>query len=165
MGAPEEMGVFMEKCGGCGDCVLHLTGGICPMARCAKSLMNGPCGGSQNGKCEISAETPCAWDQIYHSLERLGRLDLMETPLPPKDWRPSRSGGPRKIVRKEYGHGREERRQLEGTEHEVGQRAGARPRAGRFAVTAEIGPPKSSSPETIHQARPGPCEGTPMPST
>jgi ferredoxin len=115
MGAPEEMGVFVEKCGGCGDCVLHLTGGICPVARCAKSLMNGPCGGSQNGKCEISAETPCAWDQIYHSLERLGRLDLMETPLPPKDWRPSRSGGPRKIVRKEYVMDVEERRQLEGT--------------------------------------------------
>ena len=68
MGAPEEQGVYMEKCGGCGDCVLHLTGGICPVARCSKTLMNGPCGGSQNGKCEIDPETPCAWDQIYHSL-------------------------------------------------------------------------------------------------
>ena len=80
-----------------------------------QSLLNGPCGGSQNGKCEISPETPCAWDQIYHSLERLGRLDLMETPIPPKDWRPSRSGGPRKIVRKEAVMDVEERRQLEGT--------------------------------------------------
>ncbi|MFA5312609.1 MAG: methylenetetrahydrofolate reductase C-terminal domain-containing protein [Methanomassiliicoccales archaeon] len=101
MGAPEEQGVYNEKCGGCGDCVLHLTGGICPIARCAKSLLNGPCGGSQDGKCEIDPEVPCAWDQIYHSLEKLGRLGLMDVPIPPKDWRPSRSGGPRKIVRKE----------------------------------------------------------------
>lgn len=101
MGAPEEQGVFLEKCGGCGDCVLHLTGGICPIVRCAKSLLNGPCGGSQNGKCEISPDVPCAWDQIYHSLERLGRLDLLEELIPPKNWLPSRSGGPRKIVRPE----------------------------------------------------------------
>jgi hypothetical protein len=101
MGAPEEQGVYVEKCGGCGDCILHLTGGICPIARCSKSLLNGPCGGSQNGKCEIDPEVPCAWDQIYHSLERMGRLDLMEVPIPPKDWRKSRSGGPRKIIRPE----------------------------------------------------------------
>ncbi|HSV42154.1 MAG TPA: methylenetetrahydrofolate reductase C-terminal domain-containing protein, partial [Methanomassiliicoccales archaeon] len=61
----------------------------------------GPCGGSQNGKCEISSDIPCAWDQIYRSLERLGRLELMDEPIPPKDWRPSRSGGPRKIVRRD----------------------------------------------------------------
>jgi ferredoxin len=115
MGAPEEQGVFLEKCGGCGECVLHLTGGICPVARCAKSMMNGPCGGSQDGKCEISPETPCAWDQIYHSLERLGRLDLMEVLIPPKDWRPSRSGGPRKILRPEAILDPEEKRMLEGT--------------------------------------------------
>ncbi len=98
MGAPEEPGVFVERCGGCGDCVLHLTGGICPIARCAKSLLNGPCGGSQGGKCEVSPETPCAWEEIYHSLERLGRLDLLEEPIPPKSWLPARDGGPRKMV-------------------------------------------------------------------
>lgn len=101
MGAPEEPGIFMEKCGGCGECVLHLTGGICPIVRCAKSLLNGPCGGSQNGNCEISPEVPCAWDQIYHSLEKLGRLDLLDEPIPPKNWLPSRSGGPRKIIKPE----------------------------------------------------------------
>ncbi|QLH74603.1 MAG: methylenetetrahydrofolate reductase C-terminal domain-containing protein [Methanomassiliicoccales archaeon] len=101
MGAPEEHGIYLEKCGGCGDCVLHLTGGICPVARCSKSLMNGPCGGSQGGRCEIGPDVPCAWDQIYNSLERLGRPDLMDVPIPPRDWRPSRSGGPRKVVRKE----------------------------------------------------------------
>jgi hypothetical protein len=101
MGAPTAPGVFEERCAGCGDCVLHLTGGICPIARCSKSLLNGPCGGSQNGKCEISKEVECGWDLIYHSLENLGRLDLMEVNLPPKDWRPSRNGGPRRIVRPE----------------------------------------------------------------
>lgn len=111
MGAPEEAGVFMEKCGGCGDCVLHLTGGICPIVRCAKSLLNGPCGGSQDGKCEISPEVPCAWDQIYRSLEGLGRLELLEEPIPPKNWIPSRSGGPRKVVRPEAVMTEEQKRQ------------------------------------------------------
>jgi ferredoxin len=101
MGAPEEQGIYLEKCGGCGDCVLHLTGGVCPVARCSKSLMNGPCGGSQNGKCEIDPDTPCGWDLIFRSLKEQGRLDLMEAVIPPKNWRPSRSGGPRKTVRKE----------------------------------------------------------------
>lgn len=100
MGAPEEQGIYVERCGGCGDCVLHLTGGICPVARCSKSLLNGPCGGSQNGRCEIDPETPCAWDQIYQSLKRLGRLELMEVVIPPKSWLPSRNGGPRRIVNK-----------------------------------------------------------------
>ncbi|MBM4237465.1 MAG: hypothetical protein FJ151_03160 [Euryarchaeota archaeon] len=102
MGAPEEQGIWKEKCGGCGDCVLHLTGGVCPIARCSKSLLNGPCGGSQNGKCEVNPDTtPCAWDQIYQSLKRLDRLDLMERIIPPKNWIPSHSGGPRRIVKPE----------------------------------------------------------------
>jgi hypothetical protein len=101
MGAPEGMGVFVERCAGCGDCVLHLTAGICPIARCAKSLLNGPCGGSQNGRCEVSPDTPCAWDQIVKALERQGRTDLLENNIPPKDWRPSRSGGPRRIINPE----------------------------------------------------------------
>jgi hypothetical protein len=101
MGAPEGMGVFVERCAGCGDCVLHLTAGICPIARCAKSLLNGPCGGSQNGRCEVSPDTPCAWDQIVKALDRQGRTDLLENNIPPKDWRPSRSGGPRRIINPE----------------------------------------------------------------
>jgi ferredoxin len=110
MGAPEEQGIYMEKCGGCGDCVLHLTGGVCPVARCAKSLLNGPCGGSQNGKCEIDPDTPCGWDLIYRSLKEMGRLDLMEAVIPPKNWKPSRSGGPRKTVRKDMVQTDEEKR-------------------------------------------------------
>jgi ferredoxin len=100
MGAPEEAGIYVEKCAGCGDCVLHLTGGVCPIARCSKSLLNGPCGGSQNGKCEVNPDTPCGWEEIYRSLERLGRLDLLEENIPPRNWLSSRSGGPRRIVRR-----------------------------------------------------------------
>jgi hypothetical protein len=113
MGAPEEPGVYVERCAGCGDCVLHLTGGICPIARCSKSLLNGPCGGSQNGKCEVSSETPCGWEEIYRSLERLGRLDLLEESIPPRNWLPSRSGGPRRIVHRPTGLSDEEK-QMEG---------------------------------------------------
>ena len=110
MGAPEEQGIYLERCGGCGDCVLHLTGGVCPVARCSKSLLNGPCGGSQNGKCEIDPDTPCGWDLIYRSLKQQGRLDLMERLIPPKNWKPSRSGGPRKTIRKEAVQTDEEKR-------------------------------------------------------
>jgi hypothetical protein len=99
MGAPDQPGVYLEKCGGCGDCVLHRTGGVCPIARCSKSLLNGPCGGSQGGKCEVDSDTPCGWELIYRSLEKQGRLDLMDENIPPKDWRPSRSGGPRRIMK------------------------------------------------------------------
>jgi ferredoxin len=116
MGAPEEQGLWNEKCGGCGDCVLHLTGGVCPIARCAKSLLNGPCGGSQEGRCEVDPDTPCAWDQIYQSLKRLDRLKLMEDVIPPKSWIPSRSGGPRRIMREDALLTEEEKRAKEGLE-------------------------------------------------
>lgn len=109
MGAPEGRGAFVERCVGCGDCVLHLTAGICPLARCAKNLLNGPCGGSRNGRCEVSPETPCAWDQIIKALERQGRDDLLRTNVPPKDWRPSRHGGPRRTIDPESYPGQVER--------------------------------------------------------
>lgn len=65
-----------ERCAQCGDCVLHLTGGICPVTFCSKSMMNGPCGGySAEGKCEVDPEMNCGWIRIYRRLERLGRLD------------------------------------------------------------------------------------------
>jgi len=115
MGAPEEQGIYLEKCAGCGDCVLHLTGGICPLARCSKSMLNGPCGGSQNGKCDVNPDTACAWDLIFHSLQRLGRLDLLEENIPPKNWLPSRSGGPRRIVRSPVVQGEEEKKAREGS--------------------------------------------------
>jgi ferredoxin len=101
LGLPEEQGVWTERCQACGNCVLHLTGGVCPIARCSKSLLNGPCGGSQRGKCEIDPEIPCGWQLIYDRLQRLNQLDRLNVMLPAKDWKTSRDGGPRKIVRED----------------------------------------------------------------
>jgi hypothetical protein len=100
---PTEQGVWEERCQACGNCVLALTGGLCPIARCAKSLLNGPCGGSQRGTCEVYAdkETPCVWDQIYERLKALDQLDKLMEIEPAKDWHPSRDGGQRKIVRED----------------------------------------------------------------
>lgn len=99
LGMPLEQGVWDERCAACGDCILGLTGGICPIARCAKSLLNGPCGGSENGHCEISPEIPCAWQLIYDRLTSQGKLHLLMELQPPKNWKVSRDGGPRKIIR------------------------------------------------------------------
>lgn len=98
MGMPVEHGLYLENCGGCGDCILAYTGGICPIARCAKSLLNGPCGGSQNGVCEVSSQLACAWDLIYQRLKKQGLLELLTEVKPAKDWRPARDGGPRRIT-------------------------------------------------------------------
>jgi hypothetical protein len=75
-----------ERCAACGDCLLALTGGICPISRWAKSLLNGPCGGSQHGKCEIDPEKDCAWDLIVKRLEKLGKLSALEEIRPPKNF-------------------------------------------------------------------------------
>jgi len=101
LGMAVEHGVLVERCRACGDCVLGLTAGVCPIARCAKSLLNGPCGGSQNGKCEVDPELDCAWQLIYDRLSRLGQLDRLDTIMPPKDWSKDYDGGPRKIVRED----------------------------------------------------------------
>ena len=87
MGAEErEEGILEERCAGCGDCVLAQTGGICPVARCAKGLLNGPCGGSENGKCEVDPERDCAWALIYERLKQRGKLQLLDEIRPPKDY-------------------------------------------------------------------------------
>jgi ferredoxin len=99
MGLPTEQGVWAERCAACGDCVLGLTGGICPIARCSKSLLNGPCGGSEGGHCEINPDIPCAWQLIYDRLSAMGKLGLLMEIQPPKNWKTARDGGPRKIVR------------------------------------------------------------------
>jgi len=98
-GMPVADGVWEERCQACGDCILDLTGGICPVSRCSKSLLNGPCGGSQNGKCEISDTIDCAWQLIYDRLQRQGRLQVLERLVLPKNWSRSRDGGPRRMVR------------------------------------------------------------------
>jgi ferredoxin len=99
LGLPVEQGTWTERCAACGDCILGLTGGICPIARCSKSLLNGPCGGSENGHCEINPEIDCAWQLIYDRMRQKGRLDALLEIQPPKNWRTARDGGPRKIVR------------------------------------------------------------------
>jgi ferredoxin len=98
LGAATDEGVWAERCQGCGDCVLEITGGICPVARCSKSLMNGPCGGSADGKCEINPEIDCGWQLIHDRLKALGKLDNISRVLPPRDWSTSRDGGPRKRI-------------------------------------------------------------------
>jgi ferredoxin len=99
MGRPTEQGVWEERCQACGNCVLDRTGGICPDTRCAKSLFNGPCGGVQDGKCEVDPTIPCAWLLIWERMDRLGLIDRLMEIEPAKDWSTSRDGGLRRIVR------------------------------------------------------------------
>lgn len=101
LGIPSEQGVWEERCAACGDCILGLTGGICPIARCSKSLLNGPCGGSEDGHCEIDPDIPCAWQLIYDRLESKGKVHMLMEIQQPKNWQASRDGGPRKIVRED----------------------------------------------------------------
>lgn len=101
MGLPTEQGVWAERCAACGDCVLGLTGGICPIARCSKSLLNGPCGGSLDGHCEIDPQIQCAWQLIYDRLKSMNKLGVLMDIQPPKNWRTSRDGGPRRIIRED----------------------------------------------------------------
>ena len=83
-----------ERCLECGDCMLEFTGGICPIARCSKHLLNGPCGGSQGGKCEVDPNIPCVWQQIVDRLAKLGQLDKLERVVTPKNWSVSLISGP-----------------------------------------------------------------------
>jgi len=108
LGLPTEQGVWAERCAACGDCILGTTGGICPIARCSKSLLNGPCGGSEGGHCEVNADIPCAWQLIYDRLSSMDRLDVLAQIQPPKNWKTARDGGPRKIVRPDLRLGSEE---------------------------------------------------------
>lgn len=84
IGVAEQEGVWGERCRACGSCVLADTGGICPIAICPKSLVNGPCGGTNSGKCEVDKEKDCAWTLIYNRLEKMGRLDNIRKIFPPK---------------------------------------------------------------------------------
>ena len=101
LGANEDRGLWTERCQACGECILARTGGICPVSRCAKRVMNGPCGGSTNGKCEISKDVDCAWQLIVDRLKVLGRMEDYETVAPIKDWSTDRAGGPRTVRRED----------------------------------------------------------------
>lgn len=93
IGVSEGSGVWTQRCTACQDCILDQTGGICPMTVCAKNLLNGPCGGTNHGKCEVDDDTDCAWTLIYRKLKKLNRLDYMRKIQPPKDY--SSSSRPR----------------------------------------------------------------------
>jgi ferredoxin len=99
MSANKAVGWYEERCRSCGRCVLGVTGGICPVTMCAKGLYNGPCGGTNDGNCEISDDQPCAWYRIYERLEKQGRLDQIIEFTPAVDWNDQ---VPRKLIQPGY---------------------------------------------------------------
>jgi ferredoxin len=101
LGVTEKRGLWTERCQACGKCILAKTAGICPVSRCAKRVLNGPCGGSTKGKCEISKDVDCAWQLIVDRLKALGKIDDYENIIPLKDWSTDRAGGPRKVARED----------------------------------------------------------------
>jgi ferredoxin len=86
LAANQAVGWYEERCRSCNQCVLGMTGGICPVTMCAKGLYNGPCGGTNKGSCEINMDQPCAWYMIYERLERQGRLDNIIELHKPVEW-------------------------------------------------------------------------------
>jgi ferredoxin len=102
IGILEERGVWAEKCAACGACVLHEYGGICPVTRCAKHILNGPCGGSREDRCEVRPDRPCAWQLIYQRLKAIGQLNRLKQIELPKNWSSSLNGGPRVLIREDH---------------------------------------------------------------
>jgi ferredoxin len=98
MGAVESSGAFAEKCSACGECIIESTGLICPVTRCPKSLLNGPCGGQDKGKCEVDKDKDCVWVLIYNELKKQGKLSLLKKSKAPKDH--SKSAKPRNLTLK-----------------------------------------------------------------
>lgn len=86
LGNMTRLQMFDERCSLCGECILDKTGGICPVTTCPKGLLNGPCGGTNEGKCEVSSDIECAWTRIYNRLKEINRLDDMKKMTEPKNW-------------------------------------------------------------------------------
>jgi ferredoxin len=101
IGETRDQGFWVENCIGCGDCMLYYFGGVCPLTRCAKNLLNGPCGGSKDGKCEVDPQVPCAWQLIFERLSGFKALERLEKIYPAKDWSEKQGRGPRKIIRED----------------------------------------------------------------
>ncbi len=89
IGVEDSPGFFREACAQCGQCILGETAGICPITACHKGLVNGPCGGTNNGKCEVDKEKDCAWTLIYNRLKEQGRLELMKKYHSPRNFQVS----------------------------------------------------------------------------
>lgn len=100
-GANIALGEWVEKCRGCGKCIIDKTAGLCPIARCAKNLLNGPCGGSQKGSCEVRKDMPCVWQLIVERLTARGELERLLEIWEPKDWRAAGGNGLRVRVRED----------------------------------------------------------------
>jgi ferredoxin len=96
MGEVDKDGAFQERCSACGECVLEETGGICAVTRCPKGLLNGPCGGTDKGKCEVDKDRDCVWTLIYNALKEKKRLHLLKEMHTPKDY--SKMSKPRKLT-------------------------------------------------------------------
>jgi NAD-dependent dihydropyrimidine dehydrogenase PreA subunit len=101
IGILENQGVWAEKCIGCGSCRLGDYGGICPMTRCAKKLLNAPCGGARDGKCEVDPSLDCGWQTIYDRLKAIGELERLMEIAETTDWSASHEGGCRIVVRED----------------------------------------------------------------
>jgi ferredoxin len=98
----EEAGIWAARCAACGDCVLGETFGYCPIARCAKSLLNGPCGGTRkNGKCEVNEDVDCVWNLIVERADERGQLESLSKFKKAKDWSNSSHGGPKRVIRED----------------------------------------------------------------
>lgn len=101
IGGTVEHGIWGEYCRACGNCGIHLFGGHCPITRCSKGLLHGPCSGSTEGRCEVRPEADCVWQLIYKRMKKLGKLDSLRKIKQPKDWSSFWSGGVRRIVRED----------------------------------------------------------------
>ena len=98
----QEPGLWLGRCAACGECVLGETFGLCPVSRCAKSLQNGPCGGTRkNQKCEVDEESDCVWCLIIERAKARGELDSLLTVRKTKNWSNSRHGGPKRMKRED----------------------------------------------------------------
>lgn len=155
LGEIVRFGNFEERCQLCGECLLDITGGICPITRCSKSLLNGPCGGSENGKCEIDPEIECGWQLIIEGLQKKGRLEVLRGIIPPKDWSNSRDGGLRRFKiggEKESSEKTSSRKETEIKKtppRSSGSKLEKVLKGGRFVVTCELGPPKGADSASV----------------
>ncbi|MBW1729526.1 MAG: methylenetetrahydrofolate reductase C-terminal domain-containing protein [Deltaproteobacteria bacterium] len=100
IGSNDDVGLWTERCRMCNQCYLALTGGVCPVTMCPKGLLNGPCSGMRNGRCEVGPDRTCAWVLIYERMKETGRLERVQTVLPPRDY--SRSTTPAVLTHKAY---------------------------------------------------------------
>ncbi len=93
IGLSDGQGKWVEICAACGDCILGMTAGICPVALCPKGILNGPCGGNKKGRCEVSPDIPCAWVRIYERMRDMGRLNELIREAGARDWSKKQSPG------------------------------------------------------------------------